>query len=176
MGWIALPVSETAPEGAAPAGELDVPAASSCSFLHFTLHDVRCSDLTPDGVGVQWSLCLFITCLPFETALRVWDVFFYDGAPALSRVALALFKLAEPAVASSTNAIQALQALQRDPFRCFPRPTALHLLDARPDTRSIQDVAQAVPEPAVLFDLAFGDRKCKVVAADMARLRRRFGP
>lgn len=86
--------------------------ASSCSFLHFTLHDVRCSDLTPDGVGVQWSLCLFITCLPFETALRVWDVFFYDGAPALSRVALALFKLAEPAVASSTNAIQALQALQ----------------------------------------------------------------
>lgn len=43
------------------------------------------------GVSMQWFLCVYINSLPLETALRVWDVLFFDASPViLFRVALAL--------------------------------------------------------------------------------------
>jgi hypothetical protein len=30
-------------------------------------------------ISLQWFLCVFLNTLPLETALRIWDVFFFDG-------------------------------------------------------------------------------------------------
>ncbi|KAJ9686406.1 hypothetical protein PVL29_015353 [Vitis rotundifolia] len=43
-------------------------------------------------VATEWFLCLFSKSLPSETALRVWDVLFNEGAKVLFHVALAIFK------------------------------------------------------------------------------------
>ncbi|KAH1263931.1 TBC1 domain family member 2A [Glycine max] len=43
-------------------------------------------------VTTEWFLCLFSKSLPSETALRVWDVIFYEGAKVIFNVALAIFK------------------------------------------------------------------------------------
>ena len=55
----------------------------------------RCSLLEADWevVTCKWFLCIFVNCLPLATTLRVWDVFFHDGAEALMRISLAIFKL-----------------------------------------------------------------------------------
>ncbi|RZC27553.1 TBC1 domain family member 2A isoform B [Glycine soja] len=44
-------------------------------------------------VTTEWFLCLFSKSLPSETALRVWDVIFYEGAKVIFNVALAIFKV-----------------------------------------------------------------------------------
>lgn len=50
------------------------------------------------GVSSQWFLCLFVNSLPLESALRVWDLFFFQGcASVLFRVALALVDAAAQA-------------------------------------------------------------------------------
>jgi hypothetical protein len=50
------------------------------------------------GVSSQWFLCLFVNSLPLESALRVWDLFFFAGcASVLFRAALALVDAAAQA-------------------------------------------------------------------------------
>ncbi len=46
------------------------------------------------GVSMQWFLCVYINSLPLETALRVWDILFFDASPViLFRVALGLLDI-----------------------------------------------------------------------------------
>ncbi len=47
-------------------------------------------------IHINRFLCLFAVALPCETVFRVWDVLFYEGFSAAFRIALALFRMAEP--------------------------------------------------------------------------------
>jgi len=51
----------------------------------------------------QWLLCLFVTVLPLDAVVRIWDIFFLLGNTVLFRVALALFKLAEDDILKTTD-------------------------------------------------------------------------
>uniref|UniRef100_A0A183GF05 Rab-GAP TBC domain-containing protein n=1 Tax=Heligmosomoides polygyrus TaxID=6339 RepID=A0A183GF05_HELPZ len=41
---------------------------------------------------VEWFMCVFCRTLPWPTVLRVWDMFFCEGAKVLFKVAIVLFK------------------------------------------------------------------------------------
>ncbi|BGO89926.1 hypothetical protein NBRC10512_006451 [Rhodotorula toruloides] len=57
---------------------------------HLDEHGVELSAIT-----FGWFLSLFTDCLPIQTLLRVWDLFFIHGTIFLFRVALAILKLHE---------------------------------------------------------------------------------
>ena len=61
----------------------------------------------------------FISNLPVETVLRVWDSFFYEGSKILFRISLALFKLAENAVKNVAEPIEVFQIIQTMPRKCI---------------------------------------------------------
>ena len=75
-------------------------------------------------VTCKWFLCIFVNCLPLETTLRVWDVFFHEGEEALFRVALAIFKLFQDACVQYEGGDEAmgegraLAALQNFASKC----------------------------------------------------------
>ncbi|RKP01979.1 hypothetical protein CXG81DRAFT_2682, partial [Caulochytrium protostelioides] len=54
-------------------------------------------------VTTQWFMTLFVTALPTETWLRVWDAFLYQGEKVLMRVALTLVKLHEDTIVRMTD-------------------------------------------------------------------------
>jgi hypothetical protein len=54
--------------------------------------------------ATDWFLVLYATALPAETAARVWDAVFCEGAKALHRVALALLARHEAALLKRDNA------------------------------------------------------------------------
>jgi len=71
-----------------------------------------------DGVlGFKWFGTLFTTILPPQAVMRVWDVLFRDGLPALLCVALALCSLVAPAledaVRQGEEAAEVMGQLQR---------------------------------------------------------------
>jgi len=45
---------------------------------------------------VEWMVCIFARCLPFQTVLRIWDIFFCEGVKVLFKVALSILKLLFP--------------------------------------------------------------------------------
>ena len=45
------------------------------------------------AVTIGWFLSLFTTCLPIETLLRLWDVFFVEGSVMLFRIAFSVLSL-----------------------------------------------------------------------------------
>lgn len=62
-----------------------------------------------------WFLTLFLTTLPIESALRVWDVLFLEGSKTLFRAGLAIFKLAEPRIRTVSDPIEVFQIVQSAP-------------------------------------------------------------
>ena len=70
----------------------------------------------------SWFMSLFISVLPIETTLRIWDSLFYDGPRTLFRAAIGVFRLGEKRITSvashgaqSDNAelFQAVQSLPK---------------------------------------------------------------
>ncbi|CAH8507405.1 unnamed protein product [Dicrocoelium dendriticum] len=47
------------------------------------------------AITLNWFLVLFYDCVPFETLIRIWDVFLLEGPKSLFRFALALLKRSE---------------------------------------------------------------------------------
>lgn len=45
---------------------------------------------------VEWMVCIYARCLPFQTVLRIWDMFFCEGVKVLFKVGLAILKLVFP--------------------------------------------------------------------------------
>lgn len=72
-------------------------------------------------VATDWFLCLFCTTLPIETAARVWDALFFEGPKVLYRVALALFKMAAPALMQTDNPGDFLMTMRGMVQTCFDR-------------------------------------------------------
>jgi hypothetical protein len=64
-----------------------------------------------------WFMSLFLNTLPIESALRVWDILFYEGSKSIFRVALALFKLGEPEIRAIGDPLEIFQVVQALPRR-----------------------------------------------------------
>ncbi|EPB74535.1 TBC domain protein [Ancylostoma ceylanicum] len=60
---------------------------SRVTYQHLKKHNVE-----PVLYMVEWFMCIFCRTLPWPTVLRVWDMFFCEGAKVLFKVALVLFK------------------------------------------------------------------------------------
>ena len=60
-------------------------------------------DLT--AVTFSWFLTLFTDCLPVETLLRVWDVFFVEGMMVVFKIAVAVAGLEEGVITPETTFI-----------------------------------------------------------------------
>jgi len=64
-----------------------------------------------------WFMSCFIGTLPIESALRVWDVFFYEGSRTLFRIALTIFKTGEPEIKGVKDPMEIFQTVQTIPRR-----------------------------------------------------------
>jgi hypothetical protein len=64
-----------------------------------------------------WFMSCFISTLPIETVLRVWDVFFYEGSRTLFRIALTLFKLGEREIKAVQDPMEMFGVVQTFPRR-----------------------------------------------------------
>ncbi|XP_065662065.1 TBC1 domain family member 10A [Hydra vulgaris] len=42
---------------------------------------------------VEWMVCIFSRCLPFQTVLRIWDMFFCEGVKVLFKTGLSIMKI-----------------------------------------------------------------------------------
>ena len=99
----------------------------------------------------SWFMSIFVGTLPIETTLRVWDVLFYEGSKTLFRVALALFKLAEPQIAKLRDPMEVFQLVQSLPRGLLDAnrvlDTALGTLGrGRAGKKGFSGVSQAVVE------------------------------
>ncbi|KAF2429175.1 RabGAP/TBC [Tothia fuscella] len=64
-----------------------------------------------------WFMSCFIGNLPYESVLRVWDSFFYEGSKTLFRVALAIFKVGEWEIRNVNEHMEVFQVVQLIPRR-----------------------------------------------------------
>jgi hypothetical protein len=53
----------------------------------------RSENLSISMYATQWFMTGFLSCLPIESALRIWDCFWSEGVKIIFRVFLALFKI-----------------------------------------------------------------------------------
>ena len=74
---------------------------------HFEAMGCPLAMLTTD-----WFLCAYSKVVPAETAVRIWDCLFAEGAKVLFRVALVFFGEAEKELLAMDNAGEALQLLK----------------------------------------------------------------
>ena len=71
-------------------------------------------------VSASWFLCMFVTQLPSESALRVWDLVFHARSRLpLLKVALALIDLNAPCLARIADSGDALELMQGMAPECF---------------------------------------------------------
>ncbi|KAK2761200.1 hypothetical protein FQN54_001721 [Arachnomyces sp. PD_36] len=63
----------------------------------------------------HWLMSMFIGSLPFETTLRVWDIFFYEGSKTFFTAALAIFKTSEKEIAAVSDPMEVFQIVQTVP-------------------------------------------------------------
>jgi len=64
-----------------------------------------------------WFMSGFIGIMPVETVLRVWDCFFFEESKTFFRIALTIFKLAEPEVEKLEDPMEIFQVVQTMPKR-----------------------------------------------------------
>lgn len=53
----------------------------------------------------SWFITLFINTLPFQSVLRIFDIYFVEGDSVLYRVALAIVKILEKIILSSESLV-----------------------------------------------------------------------
>lgn len=75
-------------------------------------------------VATEWFLCLFAKSLPSETAMRIWDILFNEGANVLFRVALAIFKINEDQLLAANHVGDIIRILRHTTHHAFD-PDAL---------------------------------------------------
>ncbi|KAF2761312.1 RabGAP/TBC [Pseudovirgaria hyperparasitica] len=72
----------------------------------------------------SWFMSLFVSSLPIETVLRVWDCLFYEGSKTLFRIALAIFKIGEDFIRAVNDPMEIFQIVQNLPRKLI-NPNAL---------------------------------------------------
>lgn len=88
-----------------------------------------------------WFMSGYIGILPIETTLRVWDILFLEGSKTFFRIAMTLFKLAEPAIEKIYDPMEIFQVVQTLPKRvldanmlivtCFKRRSNTRITEAQ---------------------------------------------
>jgi len=63
-------------------------------------------------ITLPWFLCLFIHCVPLEVNLRIIDMFFAQGRPALFRFALAIFYICRDDIMDATDSMEVVFAIK----------------------------------------------------------------
>lgn len=63
----------------------------------------------------SWFMSAYISILPTETMLRVWDCVFFEDSKIYFRIALTILKLAEPELKSLNDQMEVFQAIQNFP-------------------------------------------------------------
>lgn len=66
-------------------------------------------------VTASWFTHLFVDQLPFESLLRVWDSFLFEGSKVLFRIALALFKINQEALLQITSPLELASFVRKMP-------------------------------------------------------------
>jgi hypothetical protein len=77
--------------------------------IHQKLEDLN---MSIEPLSVNWFLCLFVNCVPLETTLRIWDVFFFEGTRMLFRAGLALLKLNQNLILKAKSCDQLMTFLR----------------------------------------------------------------
>jgi len=73
--------------------------------------DAQCFPLTI--FTTRWFMCIFLNTLPTESAMRVWDIFFFDGARFLILFSFTLIKFNEKAILATRNTHELMIALDK---------------------------------------------------------------
>lgn len=71
------------------------------------------------NVSFGWMLRLFVTVLPMETTMRIWDSLFCEGTKIIFQVILALLKMNEKAILKTKNESEMMMLLNRIPELAF---------------------------------------------------------
>ncbi|KAH7147039.1 hypothetical protein B0J13DRAFT_664955 [Dactylonectria estremocensis] len=80
---------------------------------HKELSHISTDRLPPIALCMTaWFMSCFISTLPIESTIRVWDVFFYEGSKTLFRIALAIFKLGESEVKAVSDPMEMFGVVQ----------------------------------------------------------------
>jgi hypothetical protein len=66
-------------------------------------------------VLTSWFMCCFVSELPIEAVVRVWDTLFFEGSKALFRIALAILKTGEPEIKAVREQLEVSQMVQGVP-------------------------------------------------------------
>ncbi|XP_078381614.1 uncharacterized protein LOC144664361 isoform X2 [Oculina patagonica] len=64
-------------------------------------------------VTFNWFITIFIDAVPFETAVRIWDCFVFEGREALFRIAVGLLKVQQPALMQLSCPLEIMQYMKR---------------------------------------------------------------
>ncbi|ETO30075.1 hypothetical protein RFI_07045 [Reticulomyxa filosa] len=76
-----------------------------------------CLQFNLSTVTVDWFLCLFVTTLPCETTLRVWDVMFAEGPVVIFKAALSILQLRQSSILKAQHLEDFMAALRDE---CAP--------------------------------------------------------
>jgi hypothetical protein len=63
----------------------------------------------------SWFMSCFVSSLPIEAVVRVWDTLFYEGSKALFRIGLAVLKLGEQEIRAIKDPMEVSQVVQSVP-------------------------------------------------------------
>ncbi|EPY49964.1 GTPase activating protein Gyp3 [Schizosaccharomyces cryophilus OY26] len=87
-------------------------------------------------VTAAWFMSAFVGILPTETALRVWDCFFYEGSKVLFMTALCILRLGEDEIKSKNEQTDVFQVIQDLPKSLLDANAFVSLLFRRNFRRS----------------------------------------
>lgn len=106
-------------------------------------------------VATEWFLCLFAKNLPSESAMRVWDVLFNEGANILFRVALAFFMIKEEELLRTKHVGDAIKVLQEVGHSAYDPEEFLKVAFEKVGTVSTQTITKQrkKEQPAVQAEL-----------------------
>uniref|UniRef100_A0AC34GDN1 Rab-GAP TBC domain-containing protein n=1 Tax=Panagrolaimus sp. ES5 TaxID=591445 RepID=A0AC34GDN1_9BILA len=74
---------------------------------HLEEHDI---DLTT--ITLNWFLAIFFDAVPFQTMLRIWDIFLLEGSKILFRISIALLGLCEEEILARSDTISVIKVLK----------------------------------------------------------------
>uniref|UniRef100_A0A6M2DYR2 Putative secreted protein n=1 Tax=Xenopsylla cheopis TaxID=163159 RepID=A0A6M2DYR2_XENCH len=62
-------------------------------------------------ISLSWFLTIFLSVMPYESAVNIMDCFFYDGSKVIFQVALTILELNQEALSKSRDDGEATQLL-----------------------------------------------------------------
>ena len=103
--------------------------------------------IVPDFYATAWFLTFYILILPFNTVLRILDIFLLEGFKIIYRIGLAIFKLKEDEILKATCSDDILMFIKDFSSDCFQDEdlvikTALKFKCSRKAIRKLEEKAK----------------------------------